>query len=300
MPSGGPDKKRKKNKPANQHDTTAKNKENAPEVTSSPTNIIEEKKSPPVQPSSANNHWDAGERFFYRWYLRSQWILVCITLGGIVIAVYTLRSLNESVGAANRQASAAATQNVIIQEEFISTQRSRVVVGNQDGVLASFVSTNGKQQLALNFKNVGHSPANEVVTKQLPETYPPPFNLSYSSLRPTPAGTIATGPTISLEKGFTDYIDMSSKTVESVKTGKLGLRIVGFIQYWDDFGDYCEPFAIRYVGNGIPHFEPQYAPQFVCTFMGGESIQQDASGNGKITFQIPSGAQFSHYRPQPK
>jgi type II secretory pathway pseudopilin PulG len=72
--------------------------------------VIDERKTSPIGPRAHSDHWDSDERFFYRWYLLSQWALACITIVAVAVALCSLRSLNDSVEAANKQAIAAATQ----------------------------------------------------------------------------------------------------------------------------------------------------------------------------------------------
>ena len=68
------------------------------------------------------------ERKYRRRNLYVQWALVVVAAGGIIVAICSLRSLNHSVGVANRQAKAAATQAEVERR----SQRASVNLGLAD------------------------------------------------------------------------------------------------------------------------------------------------------------------------
>ncbi len=118
-----------KDKPTAEHQSETKPKQGvSPE---SGMLLVKEKETPPTDPHAKSNEWSAEERAFYRWYLRSQWALVCITVGAIVVALGSLRSLNQSVvaqtnatqaakdaaDAAHRAADAAKVQATLLQAQ---------------------------------------------------------------------------------------------------------------------------------------------------------------------------------------
>ena len=89
-----------------------------------PTTVVKATETPP-NPPATDNPQTRGERYFY---LGTQAALVVITGIGIAIAICTLKSLNKSVNAANKQAAAAATQATIAREQFEATQRAWIGV----------------------------------------------------------------------------------------------------------------------------------------------------------------------------
>jgi hypothetical protein len=250
-----------------------------------------ESRKPPPNPPAGNDKQTRGERYFY---LATQAALVVITGVGIAIAICSLNSLNESVLAANRQAESAASQAATAQEEFISTQRSGIVLGNDKNVLAEFTSYQNQPAVAIYYRNIGHSAANEVLPKALPETTPPATTLQYSSFAES-AGTFDTGPNLAPEQWDVEYVPIDPIKAEQIQKGNLYLRIVGRIIYWDEFGDYCEPFAI-YFDQSSHRFGTFKVPQTVCQSVGGEIVDIDAKGYGKIEFATPTGSIFSHYQ----
>jgi hypothetical protein len=107
-----------------------------------------------------NPKWSDEERTYYRRYLRTQKTIVLITLGGVALALFTLRALNKSVSAANRQADAAATQARTAQKEFELSERPWISADPiQFSDLTFDKSGYGHFTIRFLFKNTGHSPA---------------------------------------------------------------------------------------------------------------------------------------------
>lgn len=92
-------------------------------------------------------------------YLVSQYLIVAVAFGGIVVAVCSLNSLNESVTAANKQAIAAATQAYTGQREFEMSERPWVYVDT--ALLKPLTYDVNGANITMRFilHNVGHSPA---------------------------------------------------------------------------------------------------------------------------------------------
>jgi hypothetical protein len=93
-------------------------------------------------------------------YLASQFLIAIVAGAGIVVAVCSLQSLNQSVVAANKQADAAATQAQTAQQEFELSERPWVY---EKVAIAKPLTydTAGDAIIDLNFllTNIGHSPA---------------------------------------------------------------------------------------------------------------------------------------------
>ena len=67
-----------------------------------------------------------------------------------------------------------------------------------------------------------------------------------------------------------------------MKNNRLWVRIIGRIIYWDDFADYCEPYAVQWVRVPKPHFDSAYATKEMCDLKGTETI----SDNGNDTMNL--------------
>jgi hypothetical protein len=48
-------------------------------------------------------------------------------------------------------------------------------------------------------------------------------------------------------------------TTAAIKKGDVGIRIIGKVNYWDDFGQHCEPFAVEFT-IVPPHFDAVFVP----------------------------------------
>jgi hypothetical protein len=90
------------------------------------TTVLEKE---PYGSSPANNRpkYEQTRPYAYA-YLASQYLILLVAAGGIGVAISSLRSLNQSVDAANRQAVAAATQARTAQQEFELSERPWVAV----------------------------------------------------------------------------------------------------------------------------------------------------------------------------
>jgi hypothetical protein len=98
---------------ANQNATDTEN--SAPKASPLAEKSLPNTEKPPPQ----TPEWNDEERGYYRGYLCTQWALVFITLVGIILAICTLRSLNDSVGAANSQATAAQQQLELSERAWV-------------------------------------------------------------------------------------------------------------------------------------------------------------------------------------
>jgi hypothetical protein len=123
------------------------------------TLIFETRQTGPTKPEAESPKWSDEERTYYRRYLRTQRAIVLITLGGIALALFTLRALNKSVSAANRQADAAATQAQTARQEFELSERPWVSADPIQFSDLTFDKTAGHFTIRFLLKNTGHSPA---------------------------------------------------------------------------------------------------------------------------------------------
>lgn len=124
-----------------------------------PTTVVKATETPP-NPPATDNPQTRGERYFY---LGTQAALVVITGIGIAIAICTLKSLNKSVNAANKQAAAAATQATIAREQFEATQRAWIGVDSVEVKnVARIPQSSYSFSIFVNGRNFGHAPATNI------------------------------------------------------------------------------------------------------------------------------------------
>jgi hypothetical protein len=140
--------------PKNREHGTTKNEEDSGE--SNAPIVVEQSEGVPqaITPEE--------ERKYRKRYLGSQWALVGVAVGGIVIAINSLCSLNKSVRAANRQAAAASTQARTAQQEFELSERPWLKV--TAAPISSLIFDKDGAHLTVQFQlsNHGKSPASGV------------------------------------------------------------------------------------------------------------------------------------------
>jgi hypothetical protein len=89
-------------------------------------------------------------------YLASQYLIVVVAAVGSIVAICSLKSLNDSVTAANVQASAAATQ----ADAVTLSQQPYVAIGARQGEFAQFTHDyQNKLWVKLHVMNLGQTPA---------------------------------------------------------------------------------------------------------------------------------------------
>lgn len=117
--------------------------------------------APERKPNSAPPPHDRPRhKQHYRcWYLLSQFLLVAVAIGGVGIAICSLRSLDRSVRAATRQASAAAVEAQTAQRQLELSERPWLSV--TAAVVGPLVFDSHGAHIAVAFwlRNWGRSPA---------------------------------------------------------------------------------------------------------------------------------------------
>ncbi len=213
------------------------------------------------------------------WYLLSQYLIVAVAVVGTIVAICSLKSLNRSVKAANRQAAAAAYQAQITQQEYEASERPWVGLTGTE-VLAAPTDTSLKVRIS--YANAGHSPANQVWFRGLAIT---PFDSSsrqrveqWCREKPTDAGVGAlllpgqshqadlyTEP---LKAGTVEYIreqlGLKLKPTTPVDLHPEGIIMLGCIDYmWRD-SCYRTRFCQQY--NAVPSRERPFGFFGYCNF----------------------------------
>jgi hypothetical protein len=138
------------------------------------------------------------------------------------------------------------------EKRFAAAQRASIYVGRPDGKTAEFVGSSvkgGWDEVVVFLRNYGQTTAENTIIEIWPLVFIanqpaafltiPPFQrfsrMSRMSGDLMPPGllTVKVAPIPPLER-------------EWVEDGKAGLTIEGRISYTDQFGQYCQPFAIEY------------------------------------------------------
>jgi len=246
-----------------------------------------------------------GEHKERDWY---EWATLVIAVFGLlglwyyaywakVQAVATNASVVQQTAATRAgqdAAKAAQDSNVQAAKEFAATERARMVVGNEKGTLAEFQNVDkDTTNLVLFFRNDGHLPAQNVldVYATLRVVRGQSTAYRYAELNPAP-GLFQSGPTIAGGEPLVGYTALSRKDAELIVQSKEALRLIGRITYADDFGSYCEPFAL--VSEWKPfRFEPALLPptKGVCqpNSPDMETFTFDQSGNFAVGFNLQGG-----------
>ena len=133
------------------------------------TTVLEEKPngSPTV---NASTKYEQTRAYAYA-YLASQFLIALVAGGGIVVAICSLQTLNQSVGAATKQAVAAATQARIAQQTLEANDRPWIEVVATPKTPLTFDKAGGHITITYQLKNYGKSPA----------TYVFPYNTRFTS-----------------------------------------------------------------------------------------------------------------------
>jgi hypothetical protein len=154
------------------------------------------------------------------------------------------------------------TQNQLLeaQREFQFTERAQVVVGGENGELLELKEFGPTTKLITHLRNDGRSPANNVVCKFFVMLVAPnqPQTFHYSALNPAP-NNFDYGPTLGAGFPLLIYLDLPTSKIALLREGKLGMRVVGRISYFDKFSSYCEPFGAVYLRDP-PRFETEFVP----------------------------------------
>jgi len=146
-------------------------------------------------------------------------------------------------------------------KEFVSTHRARIVFGDEKGVTMELVDIGNTTRIAVHLRNEGHGTAYDLVVKAVPfvaQQGQPSVFFNYSSLNPA-GGSYDVGPMIGEGEPFTMYLGFNRVQADEIRNGKLFLRVVGRMNYSDEFGNlYCEPIGFLY------QYDPdRFAPMFV-------------------------------------
>jgi hypothetical protein len=271
--------KRKENTPTVEHGAATHTKQN-PTHNTVPA-IVEKKDTSPTNPTAKSNNWNAEERSFHRWYLRSQWALVCITIGGIAVAIGSLRNLSRSVNAAKQS-------NILTQQIFQTGQRAYVFLGAENGKAVEFrdVPNSDVPLIVLHFFNSGSSVARHFAVHAY-GLFPGatlPMNTMHRHRYRIPASTVLHSPNVivgdtifTVEGGLgykSDTVagglwDIGAKTAKDEIISDSRSRIsrsllddpathfsiVGDFEYCDIFGQFhCQGFIFKYIPPPVDDF----------------------------------------------
>jgi hypothetical protein len=147
------------------------------------------------------------------------------------------------------------------QDAFRVTERAQVIFGNDKGELMNIQTIGDESDLLIYLQNKGHISARNVELALNILVAPPDITLEYRNLNPAPEYF---NPGFSLGPGqpFTGYIKLSGPAVlKSIKDSTAIMRVVGRLRYIDDFGPYCDPFAVGYKPTAKPpRFEEEFVP----------------------------------------
>ncbi len=146
-------------------------------------------------------------------------------------------------------------------QQFAAIQRARMVFGDEKGVAMELVDIGNTTRIAVHLRNDGHGTAYDVAVKAVPfvaRQGQPSVRYNYSSLNPA-VGSYDMGPMIGEGEPFTVYLSFNRAQADEIRKGTLFLRVVGRMDYSDEFGHlYCEPIGFLY------QFDPdRFTPLFV-------------------------------------
>jgi hypothetical protein len=189
------------------------------------------------------------------------------------------------------------------QDVFRVTQRAQIVFGNDKGEVLEIKTIDNETFLTIYLQNKGHVPAHNVEMALNMLVAPPDMTLQYRELNGVP-GFFNPGVTIGPSQQFTGYLNLGDSTaVSRAKTKKVILRLVGRVRYADDFGTYCDPFAVGYKVGPPPRFESEFMPPHtaVCDLNSpdSETLSADAHGVYHVNFHVRKGESLSPEQPQP-
>jgi hypothetical protein len=160
------------NQKRNKYKTTNNNQGESRESASKEESTASALKEKPYSANPINHTAEYKQTKPYAYtYLATQ-LFICVAAGvGIPVAIYSLRSLNNSVTAANSQAESAATQARLAFE----AQRPFITFGDSAGKLVDYIPPQPGQPrgaLILHFQNVGADAAPSVLINAVADNTP--------------------------------------------------------------------------------------------------------------------------------
>ncbi len=242
------------------------------------TLVIELGQAIPSQQTREQEKDKAERRFRYR-YLASQWSLVGITLGAVVIALCTLRSLTHSVDAANKQAAAAAIQVAVADEAMRVSNRPYVQISGTDKWDWVLDAKGKPTGIRLYLENVGNTPAMQTMacagvantgpSKECPHLGMRPRRVEvpiYGQPHKTATGYVNfVGPTIPAHETVPVFVgNIRAEEIRKGLADKMGFTAMGEFEYTNVFDEYCcEPFEVVF-DHGEFATEPTVGWSIVC------------------------------------
>ena len=230
--------------------------------------------------TSSERENQTEERKFHRWYLRSQWALVIVTIivgflawKNLKVIRKTYRETAKAVRAANTQASATIQSVEVARESMRVSNRPYVEIGRPDGkpIAEWIIDKSGKKTgLKISFQNAGNTPAKRFyvnagdIGKFVHLTLglgPPPkrtgqgFEIepgqlvggdSKHSLWTWLPGTTIPSHSTAVVQASTFTQDAIAKSLFKDSKGNI-YAIFGDFEYMNVFGEYCcEPFILQW------------------------------------------------------
>src|SRR6202046_1409877 len=152
---------------------------------------------------------------------------------------------------------ATINQNSENTREYVFTPRARIIIDIDSMEIKDF---GDGVYVVVPEHNDGGSAATEVDIYMLGLYTNGKLHFDYSQLQqPKSADSFRAGFAIAQGQTIHDYVVLPKDQESAIKNGAVGLRIVGRIAYWDDFGSYCESFAALYRRQPA-RFAPAVAP----------------------------------------
>lgn len=247
-------------------------------------------------PDSIMEEYRTGQKQQHRDNRISRWITGAAVAGAWIYAAIALFQWCTM----QSQTSIFQSELSETQKEFRASARARMIIGNEKGVPVELQDFGNKTQIVMHLRNDGHAAAHDVQIKFAAEVAPPDTTYQYSALNPAP-GHYETGPTIGQGEPFDAYLALDQIAVTLVRNRTKGLRIVGRIIYWDEFGDYCEPIAYVTVPDPF-RFESLFPPpaDSVCSPQSfeGEVFSVNTDGTATVKFTLRKNEPPFHNAPQ--
>lgn len=230
-----------------------------------------------VKKFDSSNNTNAGKQDAYstdqlKWTKRSFIASLGFGVATVILTVVTICVLIETRAVYQGQATIMATQAAISSEvakdaenEFRITHEAHIFV---DTDRMEFRDFGPSANVLIPIHNDGGSDAEQVVPFVREMLSPPDVELRYSQLK-LPAGRVEPGLTINRGQTHTLFAQsMPQSQEEAIKSGRTGYRIIGRIEFIDEFGSHCAGFGAIYL-HGVSRFEPLYVPpaNIICSPM---------------------------------